>query len=263
MRLVKRDACFTFRLITIKIRIMEHKEKNTIKKTAYLSNKAIADFYYHQDDTEAKKTIKSFVKHYKKLIDFFNVRPPKISVFFVYTRKEMDKKCGWKTEKWICGAVNPKSIYNICIFSPLVFEKLTTHKKDEIIPTIIHETAHAFVSRINKRCFVWINEGVCEFVEGTNYDNRIKRSDWRWFRKNNILVNPKMSWQKTADHGGYKISYNLVKYIFEKYGKKSIISLLKIKRNSQDRNLKDKIVRILGEDLDKFLKDFEGEIKLV
>lgn len=142
-----------------------------IKKTIKLNNQPIVDFYYIETDKTIGEATKSFVKNYKKLIGFFGVQPPEVSIHFIYIRKEMDKHWGEKSGKWLCAMVDSKSIYAIYIFSPLIFEKLTTHTKDEIIPTIIHEVAHAFVSQINKRCFSWANEGVCQFVENRKLDN--------------------------------------------------------------------------------------------
>src|SRR3989339_1072467 len=141
-------------------------EKNKTKKESfYLSDKNIADVYYRKDDNSVVPYLRQFTKRYKELVLFFGVYPPKVRLRFIYTRAEMNKHWGGKTEKWLCGMVDPKSIYIIYIFSPLVFEKLTTHKKDEIISTVIHETAHTFVSQINKKCFAWVNEGVCQFLE--------------------------------------------------------------------------------------------------
>ncbi len=234
-----------------------------IKKTIKLNNKPIADFYYRETDKTIGEATKSFVQNYKKLISFFGVQPPKISIYFIYDRKKMDKHWGEKTGKWLVAMVDSKSIYVVYIFSPLVFEKLTSHKRDKIIPIITHETAHTFVSQINKRCFYWTNEGVCQFVENWKLDNKIDKKHWNWFRKNKILIDADISWPKVIDHQGYKISYHLVDYIIKKYGKEAVIKLLKIRRDSNDKNLEKKMAKILGGDLDKFLDDFEKGLKLI
>jgi len=164
------------------------------KESFFLNNKIIADVYYRHNDNSVALYLRQFEKRYQQLVRFFSVQPPKVYLHFIYTRAKMDECWGEKSPRWICGTVNSKNIYEIYVFSPLVFEKLTTHKKHEILPTIIHETAHTFVSQINKRCFAWANEGVCQYMEGKNvYNNIIKKEDWEWFKENRVLTNPTIS----------------------------------------------------------------------
>lgn len=238
-------------------------KKNKIKKESlYLNSKVIADVYYKENDTTVTPYLKQFLKQYKRLIDFFNVQPPKIYIYFVYTRIEMDKHWGRKSK--ITAMVDNKNPYLIYIFSPLVFEKLTTHKKYEILPTIIHETAHTFVTQINKRCFAWANEGVCQYVEGKNiHNNIVKKENWEWFKENKILIDPVISWRIIMEHEGYKIAYLIVKYIIKLCGKQAIIDILSIRRMNRDRQIEQKISKILKSDLSVFLNKFEKKLKLV
>ncbi len=233
--------------------------KNKIKKESFhLNNKIIADIYYKNNDNSVIPYLKQFTEQYEKLVWFFGVQPPKINIHFIYTRSKMDEYWGKKSPRWICGTVNSKNIYEIYIFSPLVFEKLTTHKRHEILPTIIHETAHTFVSQINKRCFAWVNEGICQYVEGKNiHDNIVKKRDWEWFKENKILINSTIPWFNVAEHEGYKISYLIVKYIIKLRSKQAIIDILNIHRTSRDKQIEQKMSKILKKDLDKFLLDFE------
>ncbi len=232
------------------------------KKSLYLNNKVIADVYYRDNDTTIAPYLKKFTKYYKQLIDFFDVQPSKIYIHFVYTRKEMDKYWGSKSK--ITAMVDNKNPYLIYIFSPLVFEKLTTHKKHEILPTIIHEIAHTFVTQINKRCFAWANEGICQYAEGKNvHSNIVKKKNWEWFKENKIITNPVISWRVVMEYDGYKISYLLVKHIIELCGKQAIIKILSIRRTNRDKQIKQKISRILKSDIDVFLDVFEKKLKLV
>lgn len=172
----------------------------------------------------------------------------------------MDKY--WGSKSSITAMVDNKDPFKIYIFSPLVFEKLTNYKKSDILPIIIHETAHAFITKINKRCFAWVNEGLCEYLSGDiSLNNIVKRKNWLWFKNNEILNNPNISWRKIMEYEGYKISYNLVKYIVKKYKKDAIFKLLEIRR-VKDKNIKEKINKILGGDFNKFLISFEKNLKL-
>ena len=218
--------------------------------------------YYKKNDTTITPYLKQFLKQYKRLIVFFNVQPPRIHICFVYTRKEMDKHWGRKSK--ITAMVDNKNPYLIYIFSPLVFEKLTTSKKREILPIIIHETAHTFVTQINKRCFAWANEGICQYVEGKNvHNNIVAKENWKWFKENKILIDPIISWRIVMKHEGYKIAYLLVKYIIKLHSKQAIIDILSIRRTNRDKQIEQKISKILESDIDIFLKTFEKKLKLV
>jgi hypothetical protein len=154
--------------------------------------------------------------------------------------------------------VDRESVYDIYIFSPLVFEQLTTHKKEEIIPTIIHETAHTFVSEVNRKCFSWMNEGVCCYLEtGRSGYKKVDLKNWKWFKDNGVLINPNIKWSEVAEHGGYDISRNLAMFIIERYGKSKMIQLLKIRREGEKGEIRGKIEKILGENIDIFLDSFE------
>ena len=145
---------------------------------------------------------------------------------------------------------NPNVIY---IFSPLVFEKLTIYKEKDILPTIIHETAHTFVSQINKKCFAWMNEGICQYLEKqNNQDNVVEKKNWDWFIKNDVFFDPDIKWSKQVEYDGYKISYNLVNYILKTKGKDKFIKLLKIRREGDLKELKQKMNKIVG-DMDLLL----------
>ena len=241
---------------------MTIKKQNIIKQVK-INNKIIAVFCYEKNDNSVDKYIKEFIKQYKKLIKFFNKQPPKITINFIYTRKEMDKHWGAKSPGWLNGMVDNKNPYQIYIFSPKVTRKLTNSKKSEILPTIVHETAHAFVTEINERCYYWMNEGICQYVEAKNVKNNIvKKKDWVWFIDNNAFWDPDLEWKIQANHDGYKIAYNLVKYILGTKGKNNFIKLLRIKREGDSEKLKQKINKIVG-DMDLLLDIFGKNLKLV
>lgn len=233
-------------------------QPNIIRYPLRYKDKIIADFYYSKNDRTVGPIIQSFASHYQKLTKFFVVQPGKVNIHFIYIRQAMDKHYGKKSPRWLCGLVDPKSIHKIYLFSPLVFEKLTTHKKAEIIPTVIHETAHSFVSQINQKCFAWLDEGVCQLVEGKGKKlKQIKQKDWQWFKNNHALTNPDIKWSTMANHGGYGIALDLVSHIIKRWDRQTIIRLLKIKRPGNPEALAQKMSLILGQSVDTFLIDFE------
>jgi len=131
-------------------------------KEALCSNgMEIVDVFYKNDKELELAPLKFLPDKYEELIDFFNVQPPKIKINFVYSRNEMDKY--WVSKSMVLAMVDNEDPYLIYIFSPSVFEVMTKHRVAEMLPIIIHEIAHTFVTEINGRCFSWMNEGICEF----------------------------------------------------------------------------------------------------
>lgn len=240
------------------------KKLMTAKHPYILNEKVVANFYYKKGDNSVSEIIERYDKEYLKIIDFFGFNPNKIiEVRFLYRRSDMDKLWGEKSPRWLCGMVSPKCFNKVYIFSPLVFEKLTTHKIEEILPTLIHETCHVFISEICNRNFAWINEGVCQFLENSQrlyYD--IKEDDWLWFKSNRVLTNKDICWSEVSERGGYKISFNLAKYIINNLGKKKVIELLKVRRSGQSRVIEESIEKILGESIDTFQSRFEKVIEI-
>lgn len=231
------------------------------KKVIYLDGSAIIDVFYKRDEVLELAIFKGMKKEYKKLITFFGfTQPKKIAIKLVYTRKEMNEH--WGESSTISAMVDNKNPYLIYIFSPLVFSKLTKHQTNYIIPIIIHEIAHTFITKLNNRCFAWMNEGLCEFLAEENIrSNIIESSNWSWFKDNDVLINPSISWREVMKHEGYRISHNLVSYIIKTKGKNTLFNLLKIRR-IKDKNIGSKINKALGEDLPNVLLKFENKLVL-
>jgi len=232
------------------------------KNTFYDGNKEIIDFYHKFPKNKKELSVMpSNVKSYQKLANFFQTQPPKISIYFIYTRPEMDKHWG-EPSGCISAMVDSDSIYTIYIFSPLVFEKLTSHKISDMTPIIVHEIAHTFVSQINENCSSIINEGICLCLEnGEEEPNIIDKKNWDWFRKNDVLLDAKISWRRIINYQGYRIAYHLVKYLLKKYNKQIVIDLLSVSRDDSKLFAK-KFNEILGGDIVKFLDAFEKNLSI-
>lgn len=235
------------------------------KKSLKLNNKIIADFYFQQDDVKVQKYLKLYTSEYKRLVKFFKLRPPKLSIYFLYTREEMDQKFGGHSPDWLCGLVDKNNKHKIFTFSPQVFAKITSHKLKDLMPTIIHETAHTFVSQINSKCFNWVNEGICQFIEykKPRQYRQFSKKGWQWFKKNNIISNTDIKWMEIAKHDGYAICHNLVKYLMKNYSQEVVFQLLKIKKQGNIINLNKKISKILGKDIKVIFTDFEKDVSLI
>lgn len=149
--------------------------------------------------------------------------------------------------------------YQIYIFSPLVSKNITKHEIDDMLQIIVHEVVHTFVTEINGRCFSWMNEGICEFASGAVYNKKVEQNSWEWFRNNDVFIDTEIGWDCLMDHQGYAISFRLMSYIIDRCGKDAVFDLLRVKR-VPSKDMKNKISKILGSDLDKLLDDFEFTI---
>lgn len=223
----------------------------------WLNGTEIIDVFYKNDKVLELAPLKCLPDKYAELIDFFGVQPPKIKINFNYSRSEMDKY--WGSKSMVSAMVDNEDPYLIYIFSPSVFEVMTKHRLAEMLPIIIHEIAHTFVTEINGRCFSWMNEGVCEFASRAVYEEKVEKKNWDWLRCNNVFIDTEIGWDCLIDHQGYNISFKLVSYIIERCGKKAIFDLLRIKR-VPNKDMKNIISKILGSDFDILLNDFESTI---
>lgn len=223
------------------------------KEALCLNGVEIVDVFYKNDKVLEMAPLKYLPDKYAELIDFFNVQPPKIKINYIYSRNEMDEL--WGSKSRVYTMVDNNDPYQIYIFSPLVPEEVTNHRADDILPIVIHEIAHTFVTELNGRCFSWVNEGLCELVSGFVYDKKVEKQNWEWFRSNGVFIDTEISWDDLIERQGYDISSRLVKYINERCGKDAVFNLLKINR-VPDKGMKEKIDVILNCDFEIILDDF-------
>lgn len=222
--------------------------------------KIAAVFHYRPDDRTVQPYIKRFARHYGELQAFFGVSPQPLEIRFIYTRAEMSRHWGKPAPRWLSGMVDNDNPYCIYVYSPAVIGTLTDETRRVIMPTIVHEAAHAFVTKLNERCYYWINEGICQVLEGkTLKDSPIAQKHWRWFVQKNGLTDPGLGWRETIGHDGYAIAHRLAAYLLKTRGQKAIISLVKIRR-IPDPLIGKKLERSLGVPIAEFLQEFEKTI---
>jgi len=229
-----------------------------LKSQSFNNNKKTAAvFYYRTNDASVRPYLQHFTKQYNKLQNFFKVTPPPLEIRFIYTRAEMSLHWGRPAPRWLSGMVDNDNQYLIYIYSPLVIAILTTEQQSIIMPTIIHETAHAFVTVLNERCFYWINEGICQYLEGKKVSHSlITEKNWHWFTAHNGLTNPDLSWREMVNHNGYAIAHRLAAFILKTRGKQAILQLIKIRR-VLDQTIIKKMEQIIGQQLSTFLIQFK------
>lgn len=133
-------------------------------------------------------------KHIKKIVqemkDFYKFKNLSMVIELFYSRKEFDKKIGYKTPEWLVGFARKNNIY---LFSPSVMEKVSSHKKSEIKKILTHEICHIFNDKINKNPLMWVDEGMALLLAGQKKNNDFAKKDLNLFYNNffceNIRIN--------------------------------------------------------------------------
>ncbi|MEX0918754.1 MAG: hypothetical protein WDZ85_02185 [Candidatus Paceibacterota bacterium] len=205
---------------------MEKKEKKHIKLKTGKGDKTIDVFF--GTGFVNKKTIGMIKIGVQKAFKFFNqVEKVNFRIDLVSSRSEFDKKIGFKTEDWFIG----NSFGNkFMIFSPETIEKETSHKKNEFIPLIAHETAHILHKKINPNFSHWMSEGIAQNIAEQKTKKDIKPENIKHFLEHNLFQNS--DYREFISHQGYEISNKLTKFFIDHYSKKQVMDLLKIKYSS-------------------------------
>ncbi len=176
-------------------------------------------------ETDKREEIEELVLDaFSTLSDFFGSEniPDGVKINLIYSREEFNTENGRdETPSWMVGFARKNVIH---IFSPNVIEKFSPeHPKSSFQPLLIHELTHIVISSFNKKIPIWLNEGLPLNVAQQEKYNKIKNGDWDFF----INASGKINFDEFAKHGGYRISYWLVKTLLEIVGKHKIIEFLK------------------------------------
>src|SRR3972149_3303125 len=169
----------------------------------------------------------------------FKIKPINFKIYLIYSREQYDKKVKRSSERWEIANTSGSSFI---ILHPDVIENETSHKKEEFEQILTHEFTHVITNSINPNFLSWISEGVALNIAGQNHFSKyVNKSNADYFIKNSLYTN--VDNQDFVTHEGYEISYWLVRYILEKYGKEKFLSLIKVEN---DISSKDKLKEIFG-----------------
>jgi len=188
---------------------------------------------------------------------FDNIKKIRFGVELIYSRKEFDKKIGYKTESWVTAHSFGSSFI---IFSPLGMEKYTSHNRNEFIQIITHETSHIMLKKLNTDFCTWMNEGIAQNIAGQKQKARIDSKNTNYFLKESLFKNS--NYEKFISRQGYEISYKLVRFLMTKYDKETIIRLLQVKYDFTDSS-RGNICKILDTDSDKLIDQFKKVLENV
>ena len=157
---------------------------------------------------------------YRTSKNFFGKDVQEIVISFLYSRKEMDQVVGKITPSWLVGNTHGNLIN---IFSPNVFESVSSHRRSNFMPVLTHEIAHVFTSAIygkyNNQYPLWFREGIAGLVAGQyqKYDlKQIRKSEFKEISSSN-------DWNQNPN---YPQAFLFTKYLYDQYGKEAFLELL-------------------------------------
>lgn len=186
-------------------------------KNKIFTNLKFSNLYCSKEDGLIKtrwgiNLIKNAFKYNQK---FFNKKISRFKIILVYSRKEIDRLWGEKTQNYVAGFAKKKKII---IFSPEVIEKETCWEKKDFYTTLVHEINHLFFREIAGAYKpLWLSEGLATYLQGGKKKRRKKKFKISY----NILM-------KGSKNGflAYENYFSFVYYLIKKYGKKRIIKVL-------------------------------------
>lgn len=142
----------------------------------------------------------------------------KCMVHIIYKREEMDKVCGGiKSEPWLVGTTTQEG--EIFIFSPTVFDKISSHPATNFDPIITHELAHVFTNEIIKTYRpVWLNEGLAGYIAGQCKSKQLRVI--HDFEK----LHSRKDWDTSPN---YAQACQFTTFLIENFGKDALLQFLK------------------------------------
>lgn len=196
-------------------------------KTSILSNLTVI---YKPKTDSFEDLKKQILVAYKTNKSFFRADPPLITITFVYDRPQMDAILHRNTQKWEVGyAYNHGDKTNqVAIFSPEVFETVSTHTKGNFIFVLTHELAHIFTNNTFRFFYpVWLYEGLAGYV--AKQYTKIKKieniSDFS-------LLHDKENWSRNVN---YPQAYLFTKYLMDNFTEEKMFQLFKLISKTLDR----------------------------
>ncbi|NMB66499.1 hypothetical protein GYA25_00345 [Candidatus Woesearchaeota archaeon] len=165
-----------------------------------------------------------------------------IRICFIYSPEEFLFFTGREfNQNWICAMVGYHNTINI--FSPSIIEKITTHKKESIFNTIVHEISHLFYGYSMLADFPLFNEGIAKYHENNKCNNKI----------NFNLPSLKGGKDSIYDYG---VGHLIVCSIMEHFGNEGAKKIIKFLKESSTEMSEEELFNL-------FKKIFEIDVDLL
>jgi hypothetical protein len=171
--------------------------------------------YSKTNKSKFNKKLTTYLKSINKELDlFFDIKLIQPKIFFLESRKEIDRLQKRKTEDWMVGWADNKTIY---ILNPKTYAKESSHKNiGHFWQVLKHEFSHLYFKKITKNNRPkWLNEGLACYLANQNKKEPSKKIALKIFE-----YHDKSDWQV------YQIGFFWVKLLIEKFGRPKIIKLI-------------------------------------
>lgn len=219
------------------------------------------DFYIlkaQKNDPAIPFAKKEITKAFKKNGAFFGFKIPFFEVRLLYERKEMNKAMKQKTPTWMVGTTffSPGALL---IFSPTVFETVSSHKKTVFPSVLTHELAHLFIHTIyplNEPS--WLLEGIACFVASQgNPHESLSRNEFFHDRSFLSKLSSANNWQKNANKGGYQISFHWIDFLIQKSGREKLFQWMN--EAARNKNMVKSFQSVYNHSLNNVIHEFFKE----
>lgn len=146
---------------------------------------------------------------------FFNIKIQPPLVFFVRSRRDIDKLWGRKTENWMSAWVWNNDVF---ILHPKVYTKESIHKDiAHFWEALEHEYCHLYFRALTGTCLPrWLNEGLACYLAHQTKKPPTKEEALSVFE-----------YYDKSDRKIYAVGYFWVKFLIEKFGKAKLLKLIK------------------------------------
>lgn len=191
----------------------------------------------------------------RKLINFFRLSPASMNIYLAYSRKEFNTLVGRKTQHWQVGWANcPKN--EMYIFSPLVFEKESIHKKEDFPSVLLHELAHLLTYQLYPFFEpMWLTEGLAYFIAGQGKRDVSIRlplaGDYL------LKIDTTKNWEENVHRGAYQLSFLWVAFLVKEFGKGKLLKLLtEVSFPYDSRKFAQRFKKVYRQDIGTLEKEF-------
>ncbi|MBU1110824.1 hypothetical protein KKB83_04355 [Patescibacteria group bacterium] len=213
----------------------------------------------HKNEKDLNLTQRAAKKACRRISQFLKLEIPKSTIKLTYSRKELDKKMGHKTEPWIIALADLEK-NEITIFAPSIYSKEGIYPIDRFPSTVCHEMTHiaiyAFVK--GRSVPVWLNEGLPYVVA-----NQTDPEQTFFIPEQGIckaLDSPK-NWRQNIRGVGQNLVGRFVKFLIDSYSLTKLMKLLKdLEPNYQYVHFAEIFKKIYDKTITEVEKEFLDEI---
>lgn len=188
--------------------------------------------YTEKDLEYIDELIEFLQKSTKEIIDFFEIKQfgkkAKVKLFNNLEKfRNKVKSIGYNlinvnVPLWFCGCAYKNTIY---ILSLSEYRKTASHENgtiEDLKHLIMHEFIHVCHIKVNKKTYAWLGEGLA-----TTLSHQYKNKNIKFNASLDDMVNG------CSNYNNYYIMFN---YVYSKFGKDYIMSLIKNYKLLKKRN---------------------------